>query len=79
VEVYRLIHELAAQGAAIVLVSSELPELLNLCHRMIVMSGGRVRDELAADAFDEQRILEAAFAAHLAGAGSPGVAAPPRA
>ncbi len=64
-EVYRLIHELAAQGAAIVLVSSELPELLNVAHRIIVMSGGRVRDELPAEAFDERRILEAAFAAHL--------------
>ena len=74
VEVYRLIHELAARGAAIVLVSSELPELLNVSHRIVVMSGGRVRDELRADEFDEQRILEAAFAAHIADAGRPGAA-----
>lgn len=66
VEVYRLIHELAAQGAAIILVSSELPELMNVAHRIIVMSGGRVQDEMALDEFDEHRILAAAFAAHMA-------------
>ena len=65
-EVYRLIHELAARGAAVIVVSSELPELINLCHRMIVMSGGRVRDEMEAADFDEHRILAAAFAAHVA-------------
>ena len=37
-EVYRLIHKLAAGGAAIVVVSSELPELLHVCHRILVMS-----------------------------------------
>jgi ABC-type sugar transport system ATPase subunit len=64
-EVYRLMHQLAEQGAAVIVVSSELPELVNLCHRMIVMSGGRVRDELEAANFDERRILAAAFAAHV--------------
>jgi ABC-type sugar transport system ATPase subunit len=64
-EVYRLIHQLAANGAAIIMVSSELPELMNVCHRMIVMSGGRVCDALTEPEFDEQRILAAAFAAHM--------------
>ena len=40
-------QQLAGQGAAIILVSSELPELMNVCHRIVVMSGGRIRDELA--------------------------------
>jgi ABC-type sugar transport system ATPase subunit len=65
VEVYRLIQSLAAQGAGIILVSSELPELMNVAHRMIVMSGGRIQDELALDDFNEHRILAAAFAAHM--------------
>jgi len=65
VEVYRLIQSLAAQGAGIILVSSELPELMNVAHRMIVMSGGRVQDELAQEDFEEHRILAAAFAAHM--------------
>jgi ABC-type sugar transport system ATPase subunit len=64
-EVYRLIHQLAAQGAAIVMVSSELPELMNVCHRIVVMSGGRIHDTLTQAEFDERRILAAAFAAHV--------------
>jgi ABC-type sugar transport system ATPase subunit len=64
-------HRLAEQGAAIIVVSSELPELMNVCHRMIVMSGGRVRDEMDAAEFDERRILAAAFAAHVEAAGHP--------
>jgi ABC-type sugar transport system ATPase subunit len=66
VEVYRLIHDLADRGAAIIFVSSELPELINLSHRIIVMSGGRVHDEMEAAEFNERRILTAAFAAHAA-------------
>jgi ABC-type sugar transport system ATPase subunit len=64
-EVYRLIHQLAGAGAAIVFVSSELPELMNVCHRMVVMSGGRIHDTLAEPEFEERRILAAAFAAHM--------------
>lgn len=64
-EVYRLVQRLASEGAAVIVVSSELPELMNLCHRIIVMSGGRIHDELEAAEFDERRILAAAFAAHV--------------
>ena len=38
---------------------------MNVAHRIIVMSGGRVRDEIPQPAFDERRILDAAFAAHI--------------
>ena len=69
-EVYRLMHQLAGQGAAIILVSSELPELMNVCHRIVVMSGGRVRDELLEPEFTERRILAGAFAAHMSECGS---------
>jgi ABC-type sugar transport system ATPase subunit len=65
VEVYRLIQSLAAEGAAIILVSSELPELMNVAHRIIVMSGGRIQDEMVHEEFEEHRILAAAFAAHM--------------
>jgi ABC-type sugar transport system ATPase subunit len=64
-EIYRLIHRLASEGAAIIVVSSELPELMNICHRIYAMSGGRIQDELAEQDFDEQRILAGAFAAHM--------------
>ncbi|HEX9903442.1 MAG TPA: sugar ABC transporter ATP-binding protein [Propylenella sp.] len=66
VEVYRLIQSLAAEGAGIILVSSELPELMNVAHRIIVMSKGRIQDELPLAEFEERRILTAAFAAHVA-------------
>ena len=65
VEVYRLIQSLAERGAGIVMISSELPELMNVAHRIIVMSGGRVQDEISLPDFDERRILAAAFAAHI--------------
>jgi ABC-type sugar transport system ATPase subunit len=64
-EIYRLIHRLASEGAAIIVVSSELPELMNICHRIYAMSGGRIRDEIVEQDFDEQRILAGAFAAHM--------------
>jgi ABC-type sugar transport system ATPase subunit len=65
-EIYRLIHELAGQGAAVIMVSSELPELMGTCHRIYAMSGGCIRDELSLAEFDEKRILAGAFAAHMA-------------
>lgn len=68
-EIYQLIHEAAEDGAAVVVVSSELPELLNICHRIITMSAGKVIEEFARDDFDENKILQAAFAGHASGHG----------
>jgi ABC-type sugar transport system ATPase subunit len=65
VEVYRIIRDLAAAGTAVIVVSSELSELINLCHRIVVMSAGRIQDEMSAKQFDERRILRAAFAGHV--------------
>ncbi len=59
--IYRYLSELAANGAAIVLVSSDLPELLGLTHRLLVMNDGRIVAEFQRDAFDERRILEKFF------------------
>jgi ABC-type sugar transport system ATPase subunit len=72
-EVYSLIQELAAQGAAIILVSSELPEVMNVAHRIVVMSAGRVSGHFHSSAFDEHQILSAAFAAFAAREESAGV------
>ncbi len=41
-EIYQLIRELTADGAAVMLVSSELPEILHLADEIIVMAGGRI-------------------------------------
>jgi ABC-type sugar transport system ATPase subunit len=47
---------------------------MNVCHLILVMSGGRICDELEQGEFSERRILAAAFAAHM-GAGRTGVGA----
>ncbi len=61
VEIYRTIAELAASGAAVVVVSSELLELVGLCHRIVVLHEGRSVAEFDHDEFDEGRILSACF------------------
>jgi ABC-type sugar transport system ATPase subunit len=61
-EIYKLIDSLAAQGKAILLVSSELPEILALADRVLVMSDGEIVAELGHDEASEEVIL--AHAAH---------------
>jgi ABC-type sugar transport system ATPase subunit len=57
VEVYRLINELAKAGKAIVLISSELPEILRLCNRVVVLRDGRVSGELAGKEITQESIM----------------------
>jgi ribose transport system ATP-binding protein len=59
--VYRMLHELAARGKAIVLVSSELPELIALCDRIAVMSAGRLVATFTRPEWSEEAIMAAAF------------------
>ncbi len=60
-EVHHLIREIAGQGVAVLMISSELPELLALCDRLVVMAQGRVTGELPAHDATEQRVLALAF------------------
>jgi ribose transport system ATP-binding protein len=60
-EIYRTISELAAGGAAVLVVSSELLELVGLCHRIVVLHEGRAVAGFGLDAYDERRILAACF------------------
>lgn len=60
-EVYAWIHKLAAQGKAILLISSELPEILGLSHRILVMRAGRVAAELDPRTATQETILHAAM------------------
>jgi ribose transport system ATP-binding protein len=55
-EVFALIARLAEQGKAIVMISSYLPELLNMCDRILVMKDGRIAGELQREEFSEERI-----------------------
>ncbi len=53
-EIYKLLEALARQGTSIIMISSELPELLRVSHRLLVMCEGRVTGELPARATEEQ-------------------------
>ncbi|MDR1518860.1 MAG: ATP-binding cassette domain-containing protein, partial [Planctomycetota bacterium] len=46
-EIYQIINELAAQGKAIVIISSELPEAMGMADRLLVMREGRIAGEIA--------------------------------
>jgi ribose transport system ATP-binding protein len=59
-EIHALIDALAAAGKAIVMISSELPEILRLSHRILVMCEGRVTGELAARAATQEGIMQLA-------------------
>jgi len=60
-EVYSIINDLAAQGAGVLCISSELEELTGICDRILVMSKGQICGWFQRDEFDEERILAAAF------------------
>jgi ribose transport system ATP-binding protein len=60
-EVYNLMNRLTARGAGIIMISSELPELLGMSDRILVMHRGRVRSELDARHATEERVLAAAL------------------
>ena len=60
-EIYKLIHELAASGLGILMVSSELPEILAVADRIIVMADGMLTGEFDAAGVTEDMILKAAI------------------
>jgi len=60
-EVYQLMHELVGRGAAIVMISSELPEILGMSDRIMVMREGRVVGEFARAEASEENILDRAM------------------
>lgn len=54
-EIYQIINDLVAQGAAVIVISSELPEILGICDRVIVMRDGRITANIdRADATQEK-------------------------
>ena len=65
-ELFRLLGELAADGRGIVLISSYLPELINMCDRILVLRDGRIAGELSRDEFSEERIAALATGVEVA-------------
>ncbi len=56
-EIYKLLNELAQQGKAIMMISSELPEILRMSHRILVMCEGRITGELTSAEANQERIM----------------------
>jgi ABC-type sugar transport system ATPase subunit len=65
-EIYTLISQLAKEGAAILLASSEMPELLAMCDRILVLSEGRLTAEFARGEVTQEQIMRAAMQWHEA-------------
>ena len=63
-EIYRIVREAADRGLAVLLVSSEMPELLHLSDRVLVMSGGRITGELRESEMTQANILRLATVEH---------------
>jgi ribose transport system ATP-binding protein len=61
VEIYSLMNRLTARGAGIIMISSELPELLGMSDRILVMHRGRLQAEISAADATEERVLSAAL------------------
>lgn len=60
-EIYELINALKASGMAILLVSSDMPEILGICDRILVMSEGRLRTELSRSEATQERVMAQAL------------------
>ena len=60
-EIYGIMSKLAKQGYAIIMVSSEMPEILGMCDRIYVMCKGRITGELPVDQASQEKILELAM------------------
>ena len=56
-EIYHLLNALAHEGKAIVMISSDLPEILRMSHRIVVMCEGRVTGELTAEEATQEKIM----------------------
>ncbi|BCF89374.1 MULTISPECIES: sugar ABC transporter ATP-binding protein [Paraburkholderia] len=63
-DIYFLIHRLAAEGRAVVVISSELIELIGLCHRVAVMRAGRLQATLGLDHLTEEELIAHATGTH---------------
>ncbi len=56
-QIYHFIAALAAEGMSVVVISSEMPEIIGVCHRVLVMRSGRITGELTGDAINENEIV----------------------
>ena len=67
IEVYNLINELAKEGKAILVITSEIPELLGICDRVVVMARGKVSGSLTREEANQEAIMTLAVGAEERG------------
>lgn len=60
-EIYKLVNKLVSLGMAVIWISSELPEVINMCDRMIIMKNGKIAGELQRNEFEQSKILQYAM------------------
>ncbi|KPI29017.1 sugar ABC transporter ATP-binding protein [Streptomyces sp. NPDC054950] len=65
VEIYQLVNELTAAGAAVLMISSDLPEVLGMSDRVLVMAQGRIAGELSADEATQDSVMALAVSTAL--------------
>jgi ribose transport system ATP-binding protein len=66
-EIHQQLTDLASGGKALLVVSSDLPELMGICDRILVFSRGRIAGEVARPDFDSSRILALAYSGYVTG------------
>jgi ribose transport system ATP-binding protein len=64
-EIYLLLWKLAELGKGIIVVSSDLPELMGVSHRIVVFSNGKISGEIMRDDFDQEKILSMAYREYI--------------
>ena len=64
-DIYLLIGSLVQQGKAVIMISSEIPELMGVCDRIVVMAEGNMSGELQRDQFSQENILSLASAIEI--------------
>lgn len=60
-EIYKIINDLKMSGTAVIVISSELPELLGICDRIYVMHDGTINGEFSKEEATESGIMQYAF------------------
>ncbi|TFF23023.1 sugar ABC transporter ATP-binding protein [Jiella endophytica] len=60
-QIYAFVHQLAREGQAVIVISSEMSEVIGLCHRVIVMRSGRIAGEVSGEAVTEEAIVRRAM------------------
>jgi ABC-type sugar transport system ATPase subunit len=65
-EIYKIINQLVIDGAGVLMISSEMEELMGMCDRILVMCAGEITGSFTREEFDDERILEAAMRRHHA-------------